>query len=62
MNKAQGFENKPSTAGVPPATGLHVDSYSGHGDQVMTNKLNLSQLLTLMFGKTDVLKLLKAAN
>ena len=52
------FRIKPATAGVPLATSLHVDSYSGHFNHFTRNKLNLSQLSTLSFADTwaDLLK------
>ena len=37
----QWFQNKPATARVPPATWLHVASYSGHNSLLMTNNLGV---------------------
>ena len=35
----QWFQNKPATAGVPPATWLYVAGYSGHNSLLVTNNL-----------------------
>ena len=41
------------TVGVPLASWVHVDSCSGHSNQLMTNKLDLSQPPTLSFPDTN---------
>ena len=41
----QGFQNKPVTAGVKPATWLHVAGYSGHNNQLLTNNLDCNSCL-----------------
>ena len=37
----QWFQNKPATAGVPPATWLYVAGYSGHSSLLVTNNLRV---------------------
>ena len=39
IGQFQWFQNKPATAGVPPATWLYVAGYSGHNSLLLTNNL-----------------------
>lgn len=41
----QGFQNKLVTAGVKPATWLHVAGYSGHNNQFLNNNLDCNSCL-----------------
>ena len=42
---SQWFQNKPATAGVPPATWLYVAGYSGHNGLLVTNNLGVVSYL-----------------
>ena len=51
----EGFQNKPATAGVLPATWLYVAGYSGHNNQLMIKNLNCHSYLLQTFWNPELL-------